>query len=320
MNKFKQIYKMIKKYDTIVLARHIGPDPDALGSTIGLKETILNTFPNKKVYAVGVSASRHKYIGQLDKITPDICENALLIVLDTPNVARIDGVDITKFKNTIKIDHHPFIEKFADIEVIDDTASSASQLVIELIKNTKLIPNKKGAESLYVGVVADTNRFLHSYTTSKTFDLVSYLIKETNIDFTKLYTNMYLRSLSDFKFLSYILNNITLENGFGYAKITQEILDEFKLDASTAANYVNDLTFIDNMYAWGLFVYDRANENIRGSLRSRGPIVNDIATKYNGGGHAMAAGVRVKTFDEVDPLVEELQKRCTEYKEGEKIE
>ena len=46
---FKQIYKKIKKYDKIVIARHVGPDPDALGSTLGLKESILATFPNKKV-------------------------------------------------------------------------------------------------------------------------------------------------------------------------------------------------------------------------------------------------------------------------------
>ena len=62
----KRIYKLIKKYDSIVIARHVGPDPDALGSQLGLKESILATFPNKKVYAVGHPASRFKYIGDLD--------------------------------------------------------------------------------------------------------------------------------------------------------------------------------------------------------------------------------------------------------------
>lgn len=48
MNIYKQIFKVIKKYDTIVIARHIGADPDALGSQFALKEIILKTFPNKK--------------------------------------------------------------------------------------------------------------------------------------------------------------------------------------------------------------------------------------------------------------------------------
>ena len=53
MNIYKQIFKVIKKYDTIVIARHIGADPDALGSQFALKEIILKTFPNKKEYVVG---------------------------------------------------------------------------------------------------------------------------------------------------------------------------------------------------------------------------------------------------------------------------
>lgn len=315
-NTFKRIYKLIKKYDKIILARHIGPDPDALGSTLGLKEAILATFPSKKVYAVGAPAARHRYIGILDKFTDDMYENSLLIVLDTPNVSRIDGVDVSRFECKIKIDHHPFIEKFADIEYIDDTASSASQLVVELIKNTKLKINKPAAEKLFIGIVGDTNRFLYYYTTDKTFDLVSYMIKETNFEFTKLYEPMYLRSLHDLKFQSYIISNLTLtDDGFGYIKINQDILDEYETDVATATNISNNLTYIENMYAWAIFAYDKVNNNIRGSIRSRGPIINNIAEKYNGGGHIYASGVRVENFDAVESLINDLNIACKKYKE-----
>ena len=314
MNKFKQIYKYIKKYDKIVIARHVGPDPDALGSTLGLKEAIIYTFPNKKVYVVGASAAKHKYIGTMDKFTEDMYENSLLIVLDTPNLSRIDGVDVSKFEFKIKIDHHPYTEDFADIELVDETASSASQLVMELIKNTKLKPNKACAEKLYIGLVGDTNRFLYYYTTAKTFDLVSYIVKETNIDFTKLYENMYLRTLHDLRFQSYIINNLTLtDNGFGYIKLEQDILDEYGIDAATASNMVNYLTFIDGMYAWAIFAFDKANDNIRGSIRSRGPIINKVAEKYNGGGHIYASGVRLPNFEDVDLIIKDLDKECEMY-------
>ena len=72
MNMYTQIYKQIKKYNKIVIARHIGADPDALGSTLGLKEVILNTFPQKEVYVVGTPAAKHRYIGLLDKFTEDM--------------------------------------------------------------------------------------------------------------------------------------------------------------------------------------------------------------------------------------------------------
>ena len=314
---FKKIYKLIKKYDKIILARHVGPDPDALGSTLGLKEAILETFPDKKVYAVGAPAAKHRYIGQVDKFSEDMYDNSLLIVLDTPNISRVDGVDISRFGCKIKIDHHPFIEKFADVEYIDDKASSACQLVVELIKNTKLKLNKKVCEKLFIGIVADTNRFLYYYTTEKTFDLVSYMIKETNFEFTKLYEPMYLKSLNDFKLESYIISNLTLtEDGFGYIKIDQDVLDKFETDASTAANISNNLTYIEDMYSWSIFVYDKANDNIRGSIRSRGPIINSIAEKYNGGGHIYASGVRLENFEVADKLIDELNVVCRKYKEG----
>ena len=65
---FKKIYKEIKKYNTIVIARHIGVDPDALASQLALKESIKLTFPNKNVYTVGNGSSKFSYMGKLDKL------------------------------------------------------------------------------------------------------------------------------------------------------------------------------------------------------------------------------------------------------------
>jgi len=320
MNLFKQIYKQIKKYNKIVIARHVGADPDALGSTLGLKEVILNTFPNKEVYVVGAPAARHRYIGTLDRFSDDMYEDSLLIVLDTPNMSRIDGVDVDKFKYKIKIDHHPFIEKYADIELIDDTSSSASQLIVELVVNTKLKLNKEAAEKLFIGIVGDTNRFMYYYTTPKTFDLVSYMLEQTNLDFTNLYENMYMRTLHDLRFQSYVINTLTLtEDGFGYLKLNQDVLDEYGIDASTATNVVNNLTYIEDMYAWAIFAYDKANDNIRGSIRSRGPIINEVAANYNGGGHIYASGVRLKDFDIADDIINDLNEVCKKYKEEKNI-
>ena len=111
----KKIYNEIKKARVIYLVRHIGPDPDAVASQIALKDSILATFPNKKVYAIGSSVSKFKYIGKLDKVSSFDYDNSLVITLDVPNVSRIDGVMLEKFSNVIKIDHHPFVEKFKDL-------------------------------------------------------------------------------------------------------------------------------------------------------------------------------------------------------------
>lgn len=314
MNAFKQVYKAIKRYNVIVLARHIGADPDALGSTLGLKEAIKYTFKNKQVYAIGTPASKHRYIGELDEFNQDT-KNALLIVLDTPDKKRIDGANPDDYGCVIKIDHHPFVEKFGDIEIIDDKASSAAQLVIEFIFKTRMKINKEAAKKLYIGVVGDTNRFLFSYTSTKTFDLVSKMIKETDIDFTSLYEKMYVKSLKEARFQGYVVSHLTVtENGLGYIKMNQELLDELDIDVATATNSVNSLNYIDGMYTWVVIAQDTANDNIRVSIRSRGPIINEVAVHFNGGGHIYASGARIKTFEEADALIKELDDVCLEYK------
>ena len=315
---YKQIYKTIKKYDKIVLARHVGADPDALGSTLGLKDIIKKTFPNKKVIVVGAPASRFNYLGVIEKMTDDMYDG-LLIVLDTPDKGRVDGVDVDKFKKKIKIDHHPFVEEFCDIECIDDSASSASQLVIDLTYATKLKMTDEAAIKLYTGLVADTDRFLFSYTTSKTFQLVSRLMREHDIDFGSLYTDLYTRPLKEVKFEGYIANNLKVtENGFAYAVLDEDILNEYDVDAATAGNMVNNFNYIDGIYAWAVFSYDKNNKNIRGSIRSRGPVINEAAAMFGGGGHKCASGVRLTSFDDVDKLVEKLDEVCLKYQEESK--
>ena len=311
----KKIYKLIKKYDSIVIARHVGPDPDALGSQLALKETITTTFPNKKVYAVGHPASRFKYLGDLDGIDEEIMNKSLLIVLDTPNKCRVDGF-ISNPACSIKIDHHPFVEEFCDVEWIDDSSCSAAQLVLELIFNTDLKLNSSIASKIYTGIIADTNRFLFSYTSSKTFSLVSKLISETNFDFVSTYNDLYLRPIKEVKFEGYIVNNMIItENGFAYLKITQEMLDLYGVDAATAGNMVNNFNYIDEVLAWAVFTVDNNNGGtIRGNIRSRGPVINEVAASYGGGGHKLASGVRLKTFEEVDNMVVDLDKVCADFK------
>ncbi len=310
----KNIYRKIKKYDTIVIARHIGADPDALSSQIALRDIILNTFPKKKVYAVGTPASAFKYLGMLDRFDEEMYQNSLLICLDVPDAGRVDGVDVRLFKDSIKIDHHPFVEKYCELEWIDDTASSACQLVMELVFNTKLKLTKSAAEKLYIGLVSDTNRFLFYYTTPKTFDLVSKLIKVTKIDFTSLYEPLYLRPIKEVKFQGFLISQLKItENGFGYAIVTDEMLKEYEVDAATAGNMVNKFNYIEGVLSWAVFSVDTKNDNIRGSIRSRGPIINEVAAKFGGGGHKFASGVRLKTLEDVEEMVKSLDEACKEY-------
>lgn len=314
MNTYKQIFKVIKKYDTIVIARHIGADPDALGSQFALKEMILKLFPEKKVYAVGNPASRFKFFGSNDKLDNVDTTLGLCIVLDTPDIKRIDGANINNFKYVIKIDHHPFIDKYGNIEYIDDDACSTSQLLLEFAFANKIALDKSIGEKLYLGIVGDTDRFLHDYTSSKTFDLVTKLINETDIDFTSLYKVLYQRPMVEVKFEGYIYQNITLtDNGVAYIKITDEIMKEYGVDSAAAGNMINDLKFVNEIVVWVFLSEDIKSGLIRANIRSVGPYVNDVATKFGGGGHKYASGVKLKTWEDADRLINSLDELTGGY-------
>lgn len=312
MSIYKKIYKQIKKAKKIVIARHIGPDPDALGSSLGLKEIILNTFPTKEVYVIGAPASKFKFLGDLDKYNETL-SNALLIVTDTPDAKRVDGVNPLKFKNSIKIDHHPFVEKTCTLEWIDSNSSSAAQMVAELTFNTKLKMNQKAATILYTGIVADTNRFMFAYTSTKTFEVASELLKY-NIDITKVYNNLYMRPYKEIKFQGYLSQNFVInDNKVAYIIIDDTVLKEYEVDVATAGNMINNFNHIKEILIWVTFTYDKDLKSYRTSIRSRGPIINEVAAKFGGGGHIYASGTRLKNIEEMNSLIDSLSKVSADY-------
>lgn len=315
-NIYRKIYKEIKKHHTIVIARHIGADPDALGSEFALKELIQNKFPKKVVYAIGNPSNRFKFMGTLDKPEEINSAEALLIVLDTPDLKRIDGTKVAGYKTVIKIDHHPIVDKYANIELIDDAASSTSQLILEFIYKNRLPLTESIAKNLYIGIVSDTGRFMHNYTSSRTFELVTKMLKKTNLNFTTIYSPLYMRPLAEFRFQGYIYENMDItENGLAYIKISDDLLKEFEVDSASAGNIISELTCIDEILTWVFLTEDKKSNLIRANIRSRGPIINETAAIYGGGGHKFASGARLVSWTQAENLIEDLDKVTKKYKE-----
>ena len=314
--KEKNIYKTIAKYQNIVIARHIGPDPDAVASQMALKDSIKLTFPKKNVLAAGIGVARFRYLGDLDKIDESSLEKPLLIVLDVPNISRIDGITFSKYDKVIKIDHHPFEDKMG-LEIVDENASSASEIVARLIYKTRLKMNKEIASKLYIGIASDSDRFLVPTTTGKTLEVASKLINDYQVDLNEIYTKLYERPIADIRFQSFLTLNMTItENGFGYMKITSEMIKEYGVDPSTPSNLVNNFNYIKEIIAWAFITYDEKQEIYKVNIRSRGPVINDIASKYNGGGHKYASGARIKNEDDIDKLIYELDETCKIFMEN----
>ena len=312
---FEEIYSKIKEYNNIVIARHIGVDPDALCSSLALRDSIKLTFPNKNVIAVGSGSTKFSSIGNIDKYVN--LEDALLIVTDTPDKKRVDTAIVDNFKYKIKIDHHPFIEKFCDIEYIDDKKSSVCEIIMEMLKVIDLKCDNNIASLLYMGVASDSNRFLFNSCTSDTFKLVGEYIEKYNLDLESLYPKIYNRPMSEVRLQGYIsLNMKVTDNGVGYVVVDNNTQTLYEVDSAAAGNMINNFNFISGVPIWASITEDVKNKLFRISVRSRGITVNKICEKYNGGGHVHAAGARVKTLDEALELIKDLDKLLGEMNNG----
>ena len=125
---------------------------------------------------------------------------------------------------------------------------------------------------------------------------------------------MYKRPLKEVRFEGYISNNMELtKHGVLYMKITDDMINEYKVDSASAGNMINNFNFIEEALVWMTITEDVKNDLIRISIRSRGPEINKVAEKYNGGGHKMASGIKLTNFDDAMLVVKDLDKVCEKY-------
>ena len=309
---FNEIIKKIKEYDSIIITRHIGVDPDALCSQLALRDSILLTYPEKKVISVGTGSAKFVHIGKLDRL--EKIPNSLLIVLDTPDIKRVDSLSSIEYSESIKIDHHPFVEKYCDYEYIDDKKTSVCEIIMQMLLETELKCDSNIAQLLYMGLVSDSNRFLFNSCTPETFSLVSTYLKNYPFDLSDSYNKLYLRPLSEVRLEGYIeLNMIVTDNKLGYIVISDQMINEFGVDSASAGNMINNFNFIKGVLVWATITEDVKNSQYRVSIRSRGPEINKVAERHNGGGHKYASGVRTETLEKALAIMNDLDEELIKY-------
>ncbi|MEH7345973.1 bifunctional oligoribonuclease/PAP phosphatase NrnA [Bacillus sp. JJ1532] len=307
----EKILNIIKDYETIIIHRHVRPDPDAYGSQGGLAEILKASFPEKTIYTVGKEEETLYYLRRLDKIPNDAYEGALVIVCDTANAERICDYRYHLGDKLIKIDHHPNVDPYGDMMWIDTDASSVSEMIYEFYlfgKDKGLKMSDEAARLIFAGIVGDTGRFLFPSTSDKTFAYAGELI-HYNFSRPKLFDKMYELSPNVVKLNGFVLQNFEVKkHGAVSMVLKKELLEEFQVKASEASLLVGALGHIKGIKAWVFFIEEE--DQIRVRLRSKGPIINEIARKYNGGGHPLAAGASIYSWDDKDLVIKDLEEAC----------
>ena len=328
---FIEILNKIKEYNRIIIHRHMRPDGDCMGSQMGLKYLLKNSFPDKEIYAVGDGVPSYlQELGEVDNIPDEYYNDALVIVVDTSVDKRIYDDRWKTGKYIIKIDHHDDSPDFGNLCYVDETCPACSAIIVRMIKawgeEVKICP--KAAYALYFGIVTDTGRFRYRGLTSEVLSNAGYLL-DTNIDVDSLYNKLYVDEVATLKLQGYVLNNFkTTPNGVAYIYFTKKIIKKFGVTKDEAANLVNSLSSIRNHLVWVAFVDQSLpkvkglqkgepdpSKEIRVRLRSRGVAINGVAANYRGGGHLQAAGATIYSKKEMNNILTELDQLVKEFKQ-----
>lgn len=313
-----RIIEAIEAAQTIILHRHERPDPDALGSQVGLKKLIEATYTDKTVKVTGYAEPSLAFLSDMDVVTDEDYQEALVIVCDTANTPRIDDDRYTLGQTLIKIDHHPEVDPYGDISWVDPSMSSTSEMIYLLATTgkKKLTVTDEAARLMYAGIIGDTGRFLYPSTTEQTLHVAAELVR-FNFNRTDLYNQLYETKPAVAKLKGYLLDQLDLSDaGVTSAKLTEDILATYGVTSEETSALVGTYGDVLGIKAWVIFV-EEPNQ-IRVRLRSKGPQIHTLAARYNGGGHPLASGAKVKSWDEADQLVKDLNDICRVYKESEK--
>ena len=289
---FEHVLKVIERFDRIIIHRHNRPDGDAMGSQIGLRELLRHNYPTKEVYTVGDSTGFFGFMegAVMDEIADEAYEGALAIVLDCGAEHLISDNRWKTAACTVRLDHHIFVGKLADQEVIDTSFESCCGIVTQLAVECGWAFTPLAAKSLYTGMVTDSGRFRYDGTTSRTFRLASILM-EQEFDTNELFRQLYADDFESKKRKAqFVLKTQFSPKNVAYIYTTREEFDALGLDTFTVSRaMVNTMADIRGVDIWVNFT--ETETGVLCELRSSRYNINPIAVKYGGGGHAKASGV-----------------------------
>ena len=316
---FKKAWERIKDSNHIVLASHINPDGDALGSSLSLYPILKEM--GKKVTIFNATKPLPMYLDFLpnfDKVTDKLPKNYdLLVSFDSGSFDRLGIEEKPPF--LINIDHHISNTKYGDINIIDSKAASTSQVVYNMLKANNVQIPASSAICIYTALVTDTGSFQYESVNDKVFEMAADLVR-CGVKPAFVAKMLFQRDrLSRLRLLAkaYETIELTCDGKVAFVEVTKEMMEitgAIKDDTDTIVNSVRAIASVEVAC-----MLREDDDGIKISLRSKNYAdVSKVAIKYGGGGHIRAAGATIK--DEFDfKKVKEMLKEdlCKIVKEGE---
>lgn len=294
-----ELVPLLNSFNNIAVLSHYNPDADALGSSLGLYLALKRI--GKKVECINESyvTSRYAFFPDIESIKHTLSSDSYdaIVVCDCGALKRIgDSLvrGLPKDAVLINIDHHNSNEMFGTYDFINENACSASELVFDLILAMKIEINPQIATCLLAGVYGDTGAFRYSSTGEKTFEIARHLVS-VGADPYEVASNLYnIYSLGAVKVQSEALTKLHTyaEGRIGEAVVDKEMLSHNGASIDDLDNLAERIREIIGIEISAAIREDKDLWRI--SLRSSTPAldVSEVAAKFGGGGHKVAAAFR----------------------------
>lgn len=315
------IRKEVETSKKIAIAGHVRPDGDCAGSTLAMYLYLKKTFPEKLIgwYLESFNPSFYSLKG-MEEVKETLEEDRdydTVILIDTSDIERIGVVKnlFEKAEKTIVIDHHLSNPGFGTISYIRPEASSASEMVYDLLGEDQV--DVAMAEAIYLGIISDTGVMQYSNTTRSTLEAVGVLL-EKGVRSTKIIDQIfYQRTYDQNLLLGRVLlqSQLMLDGQCIISAVSKEEMDQFGITPKDFEGIVSQLRNTKGVEV-AVLLYETQEGVHKASFRSNeGCDVNKIAGVFGGGGHIKAAGATITgpIWEVIARIMLEVEKGMKEF-------
>lgn len=298
--------------ESVAIACHINPDGDALGalfaSALGLEGLGKKTHASWGAASVRVPP-QYAFLPGADRLVQpqEVPKTEVFLALDCGSIDRLGELEghARAAHRLINVDHHAGNGHFGTLNIVVESASSTSELMMGILRDLGVEFDRDIATCLYTGIVTDTGRFSYENSSPETLrvaaDLLSYGVPHPRIA-QEVFESLAFDLL---KLIGRMLERATLfeTERFVYSCIRLQDLEEAGVRLDETEKLVDVLREVREAEVAVLFK-EQKDRTYRVSLRSRGPSVGAIARAHGGGGHELAAGF---TAEDVGSAVEAIR-------------
>ncbi len=302
---------MIRQAGNILAVTHVGPDGDAVGSLTAVGQILQQMGKPVTLMCDDDVPERFRYLplaGQVQRPLDEKHRCDLLIAVDCGDEQRM-GQSFARLASrppaVINIDHHITNTNFGDVNVVDTTAVSTTEILYDLFAGAGLTLNRGLAISLLTGLVTDTLGFRTASTSAKTLKIASALV-DAGADLPLItQQGLALKKPSTILLWRYGLEHMRLEDGLAWTAITAAEREAAGFNGASSNGLSNLLADIEGV-AMGVVLMEVGDGRIRVGFRSRPPYdVAQVAMNLGGGGHTNAAGCMLEdiSLDKAEAMV-----------------